>query len=51
MCNYSTGWQQECRTIREVKRTYHYSEEVVLEAIFVNMVSPRLAVLVKCGLK
>jgi hypothetical protein len=27
--------------------TYHYSEEVIVEAILVNTVAPRLAVLVK----
>jgi hypothetical protein len=27
--------------------TYHYSEEVIVEAILMNMVSPRLAVLVE----
>jgi hypothetical protein len=27
--------------------TYHYSEKVIAEAILVNMVAPRLAVLVE----
>jgi hypothetical protein len=39
------------RNIREDKPTYHYSEEVVPEATFVNMVSPRLTVLVERGLE
>jgi hypothetical protein len=31
--------------------TYHYPEEVIAEAILVNMVAPRLAVLVERELK
>jgi hypothetical protein len=39
------------RVIRGDKMTYHYSEEVVPEAIFANVVSPRLAVLVEGDLE
>jgi hypothetical protein len=45
------GLATRMRAIQEDKMTYDYSEEVVLEAIFVNGVSPRLAVLVECGLE
>jgi hypothetical protein len=31
--------------------TYHYSKEVIAEVILVNMVAPRLAVLVERELK
>jgi hypothetical protein len=39
------------RNIQDNRTTYHHSEKVVPEAIFVNMVSPRLAVLVEGDLE
>jgi hypothetical protein len=39
------------RNIQDNRTTYHHSEKVVSEAIFVNMVSPGLAVLVEGDLK
>jgi hypothetical protein len=37
----------KCGTFKRMGTTYHYSEEVIAEAILVNMVAPRLAVLVE----
>jgi hypothetical protein len=39
------------RNIRDDRTTYHHSEKVVSEAIFANVVSPRLTVLVEGDLK
>jgi hypothetical protein len=41
------GLATRMRNIQDNRTTYHHSENVVSEAIFVNMVSPRLAVLVE----
>jgi hypothetical protein len=45
------GQQRECGPFETIETTYHHSEKVISEAIFANMVSPRLAVLVEGGLK
>jgi hypothetical protein len=45
------GLATRMQNIRDDRTTYHYSEKVVSEAIFANMVSPRLAVLVEGDLK
>jgi hypothetical protein len=41
------GGLTRMRAFKKIGTTYHYSEEVVPETIFTNMVPPRLAVLVE----
>jgi hypothetical protein len=45
------GLTNRIRAFEKIKTTHHYSEEVVSETIFVNVVPPRLAVHIEGGLE